>query len=139
MLIKVILLFAILAIAIVLVRSTTKTKYVALRRMLLLVFVVIAVISVLFPAITTRVAQFVGVGRGTDLILYMLVLAFLSYSVVNYRRMNILENRMTDLARELAIAQSNPALKLDQEVVLPREETGPNSQDETPPAPDKEH
>lgn len=108
MIIKLILIVSILVVAVFLVRSTSNTKNVALRRLLLLAFVLLALFSILFPAITTKVAQAIGVGRGADLILYLLVIAFLSYSVVSYRRMNILENRITDLARQLALAQSNP-------------------------------
>ena len=108
MLIKIILIAAVLIAAYFLVRSTANAKNVALRRLLLLLFALIAVISIIFPDITGIVASWVGVGRGTDLLLYMLVIAFLGYAVVNYRRMNILEGRLTDLARELTIARSHP-------------------------------
>ncbi|MDO5722996.1 MAG: DUF2304 domain-containing protein [Flaviflexus sp.] len=106
--IKVLLLVAILVAAAYLARATANAKNVALRRILLVCFVLIAVISILNPGLTTRVANFVGVGRGTDLLLYLLIIAFLSYSVASFRRMNTFENRITDLARELAIARSKP-------------------------------
>lgn len=108
MVIKIVLIVAVLVIAYFLIKSTSNTKNVALRRLLLVVFVLLAIGSILFPDTTTTVAQWVGVGRGADLILYLLVIAFLSYAVVSYRRMNIFENRITDLARELAIARSHP-------------------------------
>lgn len=108
MLIKIILISAVLIAAYFLVRSTENAKNVALRRLLLLLFVLLAIISIIFPDITGIVASWVGVGRGTDLLLYMLVVAFLGYAVVNYRRMNILESRIVDLARELTIARSHP-------------------------------
>ena len=108
MLIKLILIAAVLISAYYLIRSTANAKSVALRRLLLLIFVIAAVISILFPDITTIVASWVGVGRGTDLILYMLLIAFLSYAVVSFRRLNEFERRITALARELAIAQANP-------------------------------
>lgn len=108
MVIKTVLIAAVLVIAYFLIKSTSNTKNVALRRLLLVVFVILALLSILFPDTTTTVAHWVGVGRGADLILYLLVIAFLSYAVVSYRRMNIFENRITDLARELAIARSQP-------------------------------
>ena len=108
MLIKIILITAVLIIAFFLVRSTANSKNVALRRLLLLLFVIAAVVSIIFPGITGIVANWVGVGRGTDLVLYMLVIAFLGYAVVNYRRLNILEGRLVELARELTIARSHP-------------------------------
>lgn len=106
--IQIILIVAVLVIAYFLIKSTSNTKNVALRRLLLVLFVVLALVSILFPDTTTTVARWVGVGRGTDLVLYLLVIAFLSYAVVSYRRMNAFENRITDLARELAIARSQP-------------------------------
>lgn len=106
--IKILLLVAILVAATYLARATANAKNVALRRILLVCFVLIAIISILNPGLTTRVANFVGVGRGTDLLLYLLIIAFLSYAVASFRRMNTFENRITDLARELAIARSKP-------------------------------
>ena len=108
MLIQIILLAVILVAAAYLVRGTQDTKNVALRRLLLLVFVALAVATIIFPQITTKVAHFVGVGRGVDLLLYLTIIAFLSYSVVSYRRMVILENRLVELARELAVARTHP-------------------------------
>ncbi|MDP9806027.1 hypothetical protein J2S70_000609 [Trueperella bonasi] len=108
MLIKIILLVAVLVAAIFLVRGTQDTKNVALRRLLLVAFVLIAVATIIWPDLATRVAHAVGVGRGTDLLLYLLIIAFLSYAVVSYRRMVILENRLVDLSRELAIARTHP-------------------------------
>ncbi|MDO5024996.1 MAG: DUF2304 domain-containing protein [Trueperella sp.] len=108
MLIKIILIAVVLIVSVILIRSTGNTKNVALRRLLLLTFVVLAIVSIIVPDLATNAARLVGVGRGTDLILYLLVIAFLSYTVVSYRRMNVLENRLVDLARELAIARSHP-------------------------------
>ena len=108
MLIKIILILAVLIVAFFLVRSTANSKNVALRRLLLLLFVIVAVVTIIFPNITGIVARWLGVGRGTDLLLYMLVIAFLGYAVVNYRRLNILEGRLVELARELTIARSHP-------------------------------
>ncbi|MDY2940749.1 MAG: DUF2304 domain-containing protein [Varibaculum sp.] len=106
--IKTLLILTVLVIAWFLVRSTGNSKNVALRRLLLLVFVVLAVVSIIFPDVTGIVAGWVGVGRGTDLLLYLLVIAFLSYAVVSYRRVNTLEWKIADLAQELTIARSHP-------------------------------
>ncbi|QTG75117.1 DUF2304 domain-containing protein [Trueperella pecoris] len=108
MLIKIILLVGILVLATYLIKGTQDTKNVALRRLLLVVFVILAAVSIIFPDITTDVAHVLGVGRGTDLLLYLTIIAFLSYAVVSYRRMVILENRLVNLARELAVARTHP-------------------------------
>lgn len=109
MLIKIILFTVILIVAGILIRGTQNTKNVALRRVLLVLFVILATVSIFFPELTTKVARLVGVGRGTDLLLYLLIIAFLSYAVVSYRRMVILENRLVELSRELAIARTHPS------------------------------
>lgn len=78
----------------------------ALRRLGLMVFAVFAVLSVLFPSVWTTLAHKVGVGRGTDLILYGLVIAFLSFVVTTYRRLRQVEEQYTRLARRLALDEA---------------------------------
>jgi hypothetical protein len=63
-------------------------------------------ISVLFPNALTRVAELVGVGRGADLLLYVLVVTFMLVSVVLFRRIGALERRYTALARAVAVAEA---------------------------------
>ena len=75
----------------------------AIRRIGVLLFAGLAVLSILFPATWTRAANAVGVGRGTDLVLYGLVVAFLSATVTNYLRFRELESRYTKLARRIAL------------------------------------
>ena len=55
------------------------------------------------PAVISRIAHFVGVGRGTDLLLYVLVIAFLLQILSSFRRNAALERRITRLARRIAI------------------------------------
>lgn len=105
-LIQVVLIAAILGVALLLNRSTADSRHQAIRRLLLLGFVVAAVVSVAVPSLLSRIAAFVGVGRGTDLLLYALVIAFLSYIATSLRRTRQLTSRITVLARELALAQA---------------------------------
>jgi len=104
--IQVVLIVAIIGVALLLNRSTADSRHQAIRRLLLLGFVVAAVASVAFPAVLSYLAGFVGVGRGTDLLLYALVIAFLSYIATSMRRTRQLTARITVLARELALAQA---------------------------------
>ncbi len=75
----------------------------AIRRLGVVVFGVFAVVSILLPDVWTSVAQDVGVGRGADLVLYSLVVAFLSFTVTTYLRFRDLETRYTRLARRMAL------------------------------------
>jgi small membrane protein len=78
----------------------------AIRRIGLLLFAGFAIVSILFPDVWNRIARLVGVGRGTDMVLYALVVAFLSSTVTTYLRFRDLETRYTKLARRLALDEA---------------------------------
>lgn len=78
----------------------------AIRRIGLVVFAAFAAVSILFPDVWTTIAQKVGVGRGTDLVLYALVVAFLSFTVTTYLRFRDLETNYTRLARKIALSDA---------------------------------
>ena len=93
----------------------------AVRRMGLLMFAAFAIWSILDPRIWTRLAQLVGIGRGADLILYGLVVAFFGFVVTTFRRFRELENRYTRLARRLALDEAGtPAGPQDVDPPAPR-------------------
>ncbi len=102
-LIKIVLLVAVVVITAMLNRSTADSRHQAVRRLLLVGFVMLAAAAVLFPRLLTQVAQFLGVGRGADLLLYGLTVVFLGYVASSYRRMRQMEQQVTTLARELAL------------------------------------
>lgn len=102
-LIKILLLVGIVVVTVMLTRSTSGSRHQAVRRLLLIGFVGLAVAAVLSPRLLTQVAQAVGVGRGADLLLYGLTITFLGYVAASYRRMRVLEQHLTTVARELAL------------------------------------
>lgn len=83
-------------------------KQLAVRRMLIILFALFAVATVLFPTILTKVAQFVGVGRGADLLLYATVVVLLGVIALQEARAKNSEKRTTYLARRLAIDEATP-------------------------------
>lgn len=84
----------------------------AIRRLGVLAFGAFAVVSIIFPDVWTRIAQnFFGIGRGTDLVLYGLVVAFLSFTVTTYLRFRDLETRYTRLARRIALDEVAATLR----------------------------
>jgi hypothetical protein len=68
-----------------------------------LAFVMAAVYAVLRPNDTTVVAHWVGVDRGTDLMLYALIIAFSFTTLSTYLRFKDLELRYARLARAVAL------------------------------------
>lgn len=101
--IKILLMAGIAAVALVILRGSRGARHQALRRLMLLVFAGFAVLSLLFPTIWAAMARAVGVGRGTDLLLYGLIIAFLGYVATSYLRFRDLETQLTVLTRRLAL------------------------------------
>lgn len=68
-----------------------------------------AITMLLDPTVATRIATAAGIGRGTDLVLYVLAFLFLWAHYQHYVRYKRVENHITTLVREFAIGQSRQA------------------------------
>lgn len=99
---QVVLIAAVLLVMARLLRSQGQRTQ-ALRRIGLLFFAGFAALSILLPDLWNTMAKVVGIGRGSDLILYGLVAAFLSFVVTTYLRLREVEDRYTRLARTIAL------------------------------------
>lgn len=108
-LIQVLLIVVVLAVAARLFRSRGERSQ-ALRRLGLVLFAAFAVVSILLPNVWNKIATIVGVSRGTDVVLYGLVVAFLSFTVTTYLRFRDMETRYTRLARRIALDEAAGAL-----------------------------
>jgi len=75
--------------------------------------------AVMFPGATDDVAHYVGVGRGVDLITYILEIAVMFVLIHYYTKFVELQRQVTQLTREMAILQA----ELDR--VAPREPPAP--------------
>ncbi|WP_166983931.1 DUF2304 domain-containing protein [Paramicrobacterium fandaimingii] len=106
MVIQIVLVVGVIAIGIFFTRPTGSDSHLALRRLFLGAFVVVAILSIIFPTWLTWFANLVGVGRGADLLLYALVLAFLVYVSTAYRRNVQINRRITQLARQITLAKA---------------------------------
>ena len=61
------------------------------------------VLFVINPDLTTRIARSVGVGRGTDLLLYLFCLASITMFLKLYKKHRTLEEKLTQVARQVAL------------------------------------
>lgn len=75
-------------------------------RIFFLAQLVLGLMMALFPQYTQCVANTVGVQRGNDLLLYLVALFCYFAGVATLRRFRQLERQITQLTRELAIAQA---------------------------------
>jgi hypothetical protein len=102
------LILAVLAVLLLLVRRGHTVRTRAFKRVALLAFLLVTVYAILRPADVTWVAHRVGVGRGTDLVLYCLAMAFFAFAVNTYVRFRNLEARFAELVRAVALQNAQP-------------------------------
>ena len=101
--IQVVLLAAMVALVWYFVSNRRKARAKAGVKLGFLVFLAACVWAIVRPDDLTVVANWVGVSRGTDLLLYMLVLAFVFTTVSSYIRFREQELRYARLARAVAL------------------------------------
>lgn len=104
--VQLVLVIAVVFVSLALMRGGSNTRHLAIRRLLLVVFAFAAVVSIFLPELLTRVAQFLGIGRGTDLVLYALIFCFFVFMSTTYQRFRQSELALTRLARRLALDEA---------------------------------
>ena len=105
MIIKILLIAGALGFGVLVLREKVPGQTLALRRLAGVGIVIAGIGAVLWPNSTTVVANAVGVGRGTDLVLYVLVMVFVYYAVATSQRIHQLERKMIELTRALALSR----------------------------------
>jgi hypothetical protein len=103
MVIQIILIAAVVLLFLFFIRSSHSVRTQAFKRIGFIIFLILSLDAVLRPNDTTWLAHQVDVGRGADLLLYMLVAAFAFFAVNTFLRFRNLERRFTDLARAVAL------------------------------------
>jgi small membrane protein len=104
--VQLILIAAVTAMAVLGLRSRATHGVNAWKKLLFAAMLVVVVIAVLFPAMVNRTANWVGVGRGTDLVLYVLAMAFGFYVVNEYLRGQDAREELHRLARRIALVEA---------------------------------
>jgi hypothetical protein len=99
-------------------------KLSGLQTFAVLITFLVGVALVVSPTLASRVAQFLGVGRGSDVILYFCVVAGLFVVANFYFRMKAQEEQIVTMSREIALM----APRLPNEV-----QTGAASEADQPP------
>lgn len=77
------------------------------NRIVLLAAFLITVFFVLYPSISTRIANWLGVGRGTDLIIYLSIVIMIFVMLMMYAKIKKLEEMITTLMRKDAVKENN--------------------------------
>ena len=66
-----------------------------------------AAVAIARPELTATIAKSLGIGRGTDLVLYVAILAMVFGFFAVYVRMRRIESDLTKIVRELAIRNAD--------------------------------
>ena len=119
-LVQLLLLAATLMLAFYFLTNRRKARAKAGVKLGFVLFIVAAVWAVLRPDDLTVLANWVGVDRGTDMLLYVLVVAFLFTTLSTWIRFREQELRYARLAR--AVALQNPVLPV---VSAPTDDVSP--------------
>jgi hypothetical protein len=104
--VQLVLVIAVTFVSLVLMRGGANARHLAIRRILLVIFAALAVLSIFVPDLLTAVANFFGVGRGTDLVLYALIVSFLVFMSTTYQRFRELQLSLTKLSRRIALDET---------------------------------
>ena len=116
--IKVLLIASALLVLVVLFRHRNRVLLRAGTRLAAVALFLLAVVSIANPDIPQEVAQRVGVVRGTDLLLYLLVVVFTLTTLGLFFRLRETDDHVHQLARALAIQE---ALRREAQTALDRE------------------
>ena len=108
MIIKGLLILAAVLLFVFFLRRSHTARLQAFKRIGFTLFCLFGVIAVIQPDLMTWLANRVGVGRGTDLLLYILTVVFGFFSLNTYLRFKDTERRLTRLARAMAIRDAVP-------------------------------
>lgn len=101
--IKVVLIGVFALFAVIVLLPGRGTRKLALKRLALLLLFGLAIVAVMFPEVTNAAANAVGVGRGTDLLLYGLVIVFVGNAISTSVRFRHQERELTQIARAAAL------------------------------------
>ena len=104
--IQALLIIAVCGIGVILLRGRNMAKIRASQKLLLISFMLLAIVTIVWPEITNEIAEFLGVGRGADLLLYINVVAFGLFALNVYFRFKEQELRVAKLARKIALLEA---------------------------------
>jgi small membrane protein len=74
-------------------------------KMILLILLITGGVFVINPELTNKMARWVGVGRGADLLLYLSIVGFSFLFILFYSKIRRMEYTLTELTRNQALLE----------------------------------
>lgn len=111
--IRIVLIFLLVVTAsqLLLRRHSVRTQ--AGRKLLVLGFLVIAIAAIIVPDALTDLANILGVGRGADLLLYLMAVGFVYATLDTRLRISDLDDRVAAVIQDLALLRAELAAPRD--------------------------
>lgn len=104
--IKVPLVLAAVLVFVIVFRHRQRVELRAGSRVVVLALVAVAVVSIINPDIPQALANTLGVARGTDLLLYLLIVVFSLTTLGLYFRLRDTDQHLRRLVRSIAIDEA---------------------------------
>lgn len=98
--IKIILFIPLLALIFLVLKSF---KSQVLSRLVIIGILLVGLLFVLYPELSNELAHQVGVGRGTDLVIYMFIIFSIIFGVYLYAKFRKLKEEHAELIKKIAV------------------------------------
>lgn len=105
-LIQLILLVGVLVVLIKFLTYSDSSKIQAWKKIIMLSITIMAIVFIFSPDLLNGAAHSLGVGRGTDLLLYVLTLVFIFSQLNNYIKDKEEHKKIVLLARKISILEA---------------------------------
>lgn len=111
--IKIILLIPLLLLIVLML---PKFRRHAMSRLVMIIISLLGVLFVLFPSLSNELAQYVGVGRGADLIIYLFMVFSFLYNILMYAKLRMIRQDQTEIVKNIAIQNAKDNRKGDEQI-----------------------
>jgi hypothetical protein len=109
--IKVILIVVVLSLFVSSLRIKKEVNSNALKKIGFVFLMISGVVAIISPELVTKLANLLGVGRGTDLMFYVFAVVFMYQLLNSYRSNKRNSAKITKLAREIALVDAERRYK----------------------------
>jgi small membrane protein len=103
---KLIQIILLIALIVILISYFRWFRSAALDKILIAIVLLTGMCFVIFPDVTTRIANKLGVGRGADLLFYIAIVAFSYTLLLLYSKTRVLEKQIASLVRKQSLMEA---------------------------------
>ena len=90
-----------------------RLKSYKIDRIIIILIFLIGILFIIFPDMTMKIANFLGVGRGADLLLYFCVVGFAFSIIILYSKQRKFEDLLVAILRKDALQNARQPFKGD--------------------------